>query len=93
MYHRDKKLRISSDGHSRNMARHAYEQRARVPPRQSLAATSKHTSTAAAPELTGLVAGFPLRRPGFEPRSGHMGFVVDRMALGQVLSGYSCFPC
>jgi hypothetical protein len=28
------------------------------------------------------VAGFPQRRPGLEPGSGHMGFVVDKVALG-----------
>jgi hypothetical protein len=25
--------------------------------------------------------------------SGHMGFVVDKEALGQVFSEYFCFPC
>jgi hypothetical protein len=30
-----------------------------------------------------LVAGFPPRRPGFNPRSGYVGFVVDEMALRQ----------
>jgi hypothetical protein len=39
------------------------------------------------------VAGFPPRRPGFETRSGHVGFVVDRVALGQVFSEYVGFPC
>jgi hypothetical protein len=33
------------------------------------------------------------RRPGFDPRSGHMGFVVDEVALGQVFSEYFGFPC
>jgi hypothetical protein len=28
------------------------------------------------------VADFPPRRPGFEPMSGHVGFVVDKVALG-----------
>jgi hypothetical protein len=27
---------------------------------------------------------YPWRRPGFNPRSVHVGFVVDKMALGQV---------
>jgi hypothetical protein len=40
-----------------------------------------------------LVAGFPPRRPGFEPGSGHVGFVVDKVALGQVFSEYFGFPC
>jgi hypothetical protein len=35
---------------------------------------------------------FPPRRPGFEPRSGHVGFVVDKVTLGQVFSKYSSFP-
>jgi hypothetical protein len=29
---------------------------------------------------------FPPKRPGFEFRSGHVGFVVDKVALGQVFS-------
>jgi hypothetical protein len=29
----------------------------------------------------------------FEPRSGHVGFVVDSVALGQVFSEYFGFPC
>jgi hypothetical protein len=39
------------------------------------------------------VAGFPPRRPGFEPWSGHVGFVVDKVVLGQVFSEYFRFPC
>jgi hypothetical protein len=46
----------------------------------------------AMPYLRRLVAGFPPRRPGFEPRSGHVGFVVDKVVLGQVLSWYLGFP-
>jgi hypothetical protein len=30
---------------------------------------------------------------GFDPRSGHLGFVVDKVALGQVFSEYFGFPC
>jgi hypothetical protein len=44
------------------------------------------------PQLRRLVAGFPRRWPGFKPRSGHVGFVVDKVALRQVSSGYFCFP-
>jgi hypothetical protein len=40
-----------------------------------------------------LVAGFPQRRTGFEPRSGHVGFVVDKVALCHVFSEYFGFPC
>jgi hypothetical protein len=32
-----------------------------------------------------LVAEFPLR-PGFDLRLGHVGFVVEKVTLGQVLS-------
>jgi hypothetical protein len=46
----------------------------------------------AAPYLKRLVAGFPTRRPGFELGSGQIGFVVDKVALGQVFSEYFGFP-
>jgi hypothetical protein len=36
----------------------------------------------AVPYLRQLVAGFPLRRPEFEPGSGRVRFVVDKVALG-----------
>jgi hypothetical protein len=39
------------------------------------------------------IAGFPPRRPGFEPWSNHVGFVVDKGAMGQVFSEYLRFPC
>jgi hypothetical protein len=47
----------------------------------------------AVPKLWRLVADFPPRRPGFQPRSGHVGFVVNKVALGQVFSKYLGFPC
>jgi hypothetical protein len=43
--------------------------------------------------LRWLVAGFPSQKPGFEPRSGHVGFVMDKVALRQVFSEYFGFPC
>jgi hypothetical protein len=43
--------------------------------------------------LRRLVAGFPPRRLGFGPRSSQVGFVVDKVALGQVFSEYFGFPC
>jgi hypothetical protein len=46
----------------------------------------------AVPQLKRLVADFPLRRPKIEPGSGHVGFVVDKAALGQVFSEYFGFP-
>jgi hypothetical protein len=39
----------------------------------------------AVPKLRWLVAGVSLRRAGFAPGSIHLGFVVDKVALGQVL--------
>jgi hypothetical protein len=47
----------------------------------------------AAPLLKRLVAGFPPRRPGFDPGSDEVGFVVDRVALWKVFSEYFGFPC
>jgi hypothetical protein len=45
-------------------------------------------------ELRRLVAGLSPRRPGFEIRSVHVGFVVDRVALRQVFPpSTSVFPC
>jgi hypothetical protein len=38
----------------------------------------------AVPWLRRLAAGLPPRRPGFNPGSVHVGFVVDKVALGQV---------
>jgi hypothetical protein len=35
----------------------------------------------------------PTAAPRFDPRSGHVGFVVDKVALGQVSSEYFGFPC
>jgi hypothetical protein len=35
----------------------------------------------------------PPRRPGFDTRSDHVGFVVDKVALGQLFSEYFDFPC
>jgi hypothetical protein len=39
-----------------------------------------------------LDAGFPPRRPGFA-YGQHVGFVVDKAALGQVFPEYFGFPC
>jgi hypothetical protein len=43
--------------------------------------------------LRQLVAGFPQRWPGFDPRSSNVGFVVNKVALGQVFSKYFDIPC
>jgi hypothetical protein len=39
-----------------------------------------------------LVGMIPSRRPGFASGQ-HVGFVVDKAALGQVFSEYFGFPC
>jgi hypothetical protein len=43
--------------------------------------------------LRRLVAGFPHWRPGLDPRSDHVGFVVSYVVLGQVFAEYFGFPC
>jgi hypothetical protein len=48
------------------------------------AAVAVSNVTWAVPWLRRLAAGLPPRRPGFDPRSVHVGFVVDKVALGQV---------
>jgi hypothetical protein len=45
----------------------------------------------AIPKFRRLFAGFPLRRPGFDTMSGHVGFVVDEVVLGQDLYEYFGF--
>jgi hypothetical protein len=46
------------------------------------------------PWLRRLAAGLPPRRPGFNPGSVHVGFMVDKVALGQVfLRVLRVFPC
>jgi hypothetical protein len=39
-----------------------------------------------------LDAGLPARRPGFDPGSVYVGFVVDKVALGQVFPEYFGLP-
>jgi hypothetical protein len=39
------------------------------------------------------VDGFTKLQDGFHLRSGHVGFVVDKVTLGQVISEYFGFPC
>jgi hypothetical protein len=61
---------------------------------QSCCAAAQSTNLyQCAPKLKQLVARFPPRWPGFNPRCGQVGFVVDKVALGQVFSGYFGFPC
>jgi hypothetical protein len=49
-------------------------------------------SLGSALQLRRLVAGFLPRRPGFDPGSGQVESVVDKVALGQVFSEYFGFP-
>jgi hypothetical protein len=46
----------------------------------------------AMPWLRLLVAGLLARRPLFVPRSVHVGFIVDKVALGQVFSEFFISP-
>jgi hypothetical protein len=46
----------------------------------------------AVPHLRRLVSGILPRRPGFTPRPIHVGFVVDKVALGQVFLQVLRFP-
>jgi hypothetical protein len=46
----------------------------------------------AVPWLRRLVVGLSPRRSEFNPGSVHVGFVVDKVALGQVLPEYFSFP-
>jgi hypothetical protein len=45
----------------------------------------------AVPWLRRLVAGLSPRRPGFDLRSVHVGFVVDKVALGRFFPEYFGF--
>jgi hypothetical protein len=60
---------------------------------QTLYPYKEQSTYKAAPLLKRLVAGFPPRRSGFKPGSSHVGFVVDKVTLGQVFSEYFGFPC
>lgn len=40
-----------------------------------------------------LVTGLPPRRPGFDPRSGNVWFLVDKVAMGQIFSEYLALSC
>jgi hypothetical protein len=46
----------------------------------------------AVPWFRRFVAGLPPRRPGFDPGSVHVGFVVDKVALGQIFPLVLRFP-
>jgi hypothetical protein len=46
------------------------------------------------PWLRRFAAGLPPRMAGFDPGSVHVGFVVDKVALGQVFyQSTSVLPC
>jgi hypothetical protein len=46
----------------------------------------------AVPWLRRLVTGLSPHRPGFDPGSVHVGFLVDKVALGQVFPRVLPFP-
>jgi hypothetical protein len=48
--------------------------------------------TGVLPWLTWLVAGLSPQRQGFTTRSVHVGFVVDKVTLGQFFSEFFHFP-
>jgi hypothetical protein len=50
-------------------------------------------SSGTVPYLRRLVAGFLARRSRFEPRSGRVGFVVHKVALGVGFLRVLRFPC
>jgi hypothetical protein len=47
----------------------------------------------AMPQLTWSVAIIPTQQSQFNPRSGHVEFVVEKEAQKQVSSEYFSFPC
>jgi hypothetical protein len=47
---------------------------------------TSYPAAEAVPWLRWLVTGFPPRRAGFESGSGHVEFVVDKVAMKQVFS-------
>jgi hypothetical protein len=55
----------------------------------------QHWRRASFPRLRKLVAGLSPQRPGFSSRPFHMGFLVDKVAMGQVYfsRSNSAFPC
>jgi hypothetical protein len=59
----------------------------------SLLSSSLKNKLWAVPWLRSLVAGLSPRRPGFAPGSIYVGFVVDKVTLGQVFSEFFGFPC
>jgi hypothetical protein len=40
-----------------------------------------------------VVTSLPLRQTEFQPKTGHVGFMVDKVALGKVFSKYFGFSC
>jgi hypothetical protein len=58
----------------------------------SIIFSSSNHDGRAVPWLRRLVAVLSPRRPGFNHGSVHVGFVVDKVALGQVFPEYFGFP-
>jgi hypothetical protein len=53
----------------------------------------KNHAMKAMPQFRQLVASFPLWQPKFNPKLGHVGFVVNKVPLRQVFSENFCFLC
>jgi hypothetical protein len=53
----------------------------------------KNHGIKAMPQFKQLVASFPLWHPRFDPKSHHVEFVVNKVALGQIFSENFGFPC
>jgi hypothetical protein len=76
---------VTSDGYARRAA--------------SPYSLNTQSQTEAASNIKGRIFGSKrdgaqaVRRPAFGPRSGHVGFVVDKVVLGQVFAEYFGFPC
>jgi hypothetical protein len=65
----------------------------RIGPRYPLCRRLYMCCKLAVPYLRRTAPCFRPRRPGFEPRTGHVRFVVDKVALAQVFSDYFDFLC
>jgi hypothetical protein len=77
------------------VAKHPTCKRFQYAPKHSVAlpVIRKEGCGTAVPRLRQLAAGLSPRRPGFDAGSVHVGFVVDKVALGQVFPPeYFSFP-
>jgi hypothetical protein len=80
--------------HGRNRVTPILKMETIVPPKRRLPKVmlDYYTAQLSVPRLRSLVAGLSPRRSGFAPGSIHVGFVVDKVALGQVFLRVLRFP-